>query len=152
LKTVFLNPQSIICGLISGLLFIPTTILGMTWGVRFLQEGRGQNYEAAVMLAATIPLGWIIGCPVLGFISDRLGRRKPVIFAGTVVLLAGVAWALFGDPAILRGAKVGIPIGIASGAAMIPYTVIKEANPPELGGSATGVVNFLNFTDRKSVV
>jgi hypothetical protein len=29
---------------------------------------------------------------------------------------------------------------------MIPYTVIKEANPPELGGTATGVVNFLNFT------
>jgi hypothetical protein len=29
---------------------------------------------------------------------------------------------------------------------MLPYTVIKEANPPELGGSATGVVNFINFT------
>jgi MFS family permease len=25
-------------------------------------------------------------------------------------------------------------------------TVIKEANPPELGGTATGVINFLNFT------
>jgi hypothetical protein len=24
--------------------------------------------------------------------------------------------------------------------------VIKEANPPEVGGSAAGVVNFLNFT------
>ena len=36
--------------------------------------------------------------------------------------------------------------GIASGAAMLPYTVIKEANPPELSGTATGVVNFLNFT------
>jgi hypothetical protein len=29
---------------------------------------------------------------------------------------------------------------------MIPYTVIKEANPPQLGGSATGVINFINFT------
>src|SRR5213075_1029164 len=103
LKTVFVNPQSIICGLISGLLFIPTTILGMTWGVRFLQEGRGQDYEAAVMLAATIPLGWIIGCPLLGFISDRLGRRKPVIFAGALALLAVLGWVLFGDPDILRG-------------------------------------------------
>lgn len=37
-------------------------------------------------------------------------------------------------------------MGVASGAAMLPYTVIKEANPPELGGSATGVVNFINFT------
>jgi MFS family permease len=146
LGKVFRNPQSIICGLISGLLFIPTTILGMTWGVRFVQEARGHEYETAVMLAATIPLGWMIGCPLLGFISDRLGRRKPVILCGTIVLLAVLSWILFGDPAILRGWKVGVLMGIASGAAMIPYTIIKEANPPELGGSATGVINFINFT------
>jgi MFS family permease len=146
LKTVFLNPQSILCGLISGLLFIPTTIFGMTWGVRFLQEARGREYDAAVMLAATVPLGWMIGCPLLGFISDRLGRRKPVIFGGTAALLGVLAWVLFGDPAILRGPMVGILMGIASGAAMLPYTVIKETNPPELGGSATGVINFINFT------
>jgi MFS family permease len=146
LGKVFRNPQSILCGFISGLLFIPTTILGMTWGVRFLQEARGREYEAAVTLAATVPLGWMIGCPLLGFISDRLGRRKPVIFGGTIMLLAVVAWVLFGNPEILRGHTVGILMGIASGAAMLPYTVIKEVNPPELGGTATGVINFLNFT------
>jgi MFS family permease len=146
LGRVFRNPQSILCGLISGLLFIPTTILGMTWGVRFLQEARGREFEAAVTLAATVPLGWMIGCPLLGFISDRLGRRKPVIFGGTIMLLAVVTWVLFGNPEILRGHTVGILMGIASGAAMLPYSVIKEANPPELGGTATGVVNFLNFT------
>jgi MFS family permease len=146
LGKVFRNGQSWICGLISGLLFIPTTILGMTWGVRFLQEGRGREYDAAVMLAATVPLGWMIGCPLLGFISDKLGRRKPVIIGGAVALLVVLTWVLFGDPAILRGPIVGILMGIASGAAMLPYTVIKEANPPALGGSATGVINFLNFT------
>jgi MFS family permease len=146
LGKVFRNPQSILCGLISGLLFVPTTIFGMTWGVRFLQEARGREFDAAVTLAATLPLGWMIGCPLLGYISDKLGRRKPVIIGGTLMLLAVFAWVLFGNPAILRGHIVGILMGIASGAAMLPYTVIKEANPPELGGSATGVVNFLNFT------
>jgi MFS family permease len=146
LGRVFRNPQSLLCGLISGLLFIPTTILGMTWGVRFLQEARGREFEAAVTLAASIPFGWMIGCPLLGFISDRLGRRKPVIFGGALMLLAVLTWVLFGNPEILRGHTVGILMGIASGAAMLPYTVIKEANPPELGGTATGVVNFINFT------
>jgi len=146
LGKVFANPQSILCGLVSGLIFIPTTIFGMTWGVRFLQEARGREFDAAVMLAATVPLGWMIGCPLLGFISDRLGRRKPVILGGALVLLGVFAWVLFGEPAILRGHVVGILMGIASGAAMLPYTVIKEANPPELGGSATGVINFINFT------
>jgi len=146
LKQVFLNPQSILCGLISGLLFIPTTILAVTWGVRFLQEGRGREYDSAVMMAAMVPLGWMIGCPLLGFISDRLGRRKPIIFGGTLVLLAVLAWVLYGVPELFRGPAVGILMGIGSGAAMIPYSIIKEANPPELGGSATGMINFLNFT------
>jgi MFS family permease len=69
-----------------------------------------------------------------------------VIFGGTIMLLAVVTWVLFGNPEILRGPTVGIPMGIASGAAMLPYSVIKEANPPELGGTATGVINFINFT------
>ena len=29
---------------------------------------------------------------------------------------------------------------------MIPYTIIKEANRPEHKGTATGVINFLNFS------
>jgi len=118
----------------------------MAWGVRFVQEARGREYAVAVMLAATVPLGWMVGCPLLGFISDRLGRRKPVILGGIIVLLGALAWVLFGNPDILRGPAVGIIMGIASGAAMLPYSVIKEANPPELGGSATGVINFINFT------
>ena len=143
---VFRNPQSILCGMIAGLLFIPTTIFDMIWGVRFLQEAHGVEYGMAVMRSATVPLGWIIGCPLLGFLSDRLGRRRPVIIGGACVLLVCLVWILYGEPGVFPPYVLGIVAGVASGAAMLPYTVIKEANPPEMSGTATGVVNFLNFT------
>jgi sugar phosphate permease len=143
---VFRNPQSILCGMIAGLLFIPTTIIDMIWGVRYLQEARGLDYGSAVIRSATVPLGWIIGCPLLGFLSDPIGRRKPVIVVSGVVLLACLAWILYGRANVFPPYVVGIVAGLASGAAMLPYTVIKEANPPEMSGTATGVVNFLNFT------
>jgi MFS family permease len=146
LYAVFKNPQSILCGLIAGMLFIPTTIFDMVWGVRYLQEAHGFAYAAAVMRSATVPLGWIIGCPLLGFISDRIGRRKPVIIGGALLLLACLAWALFGRSGVLPPYLIGLVAGVGSGAAMLPYTVIKEANPPQVGGMATGVINFLNFT------
>jgi MFS family permease len=144
--TVFRNPQSILCGIIAGLLFIPTTIFDMIWGVRYLQDARGFEYASAVLRSSTVPLGWIIGCPLLGLLSDRLGRRKPVIVVSAVVLLICLAWILYGPADALPPYLVGIVAGLASGAAMLPYTVIKEANPPEMSGTATGVVNFLNFT------
>ena len=143
---VFRNPQSILCGLIAGLLFIPTTIFDMIWGVRYLQEAHGFEYGDAVIRSATVPMGWIIGCPLMGMVSDRIGRRKPVIAAGGVVLLACIAWILYGPAGVLPPYVPGLLAGLASGAAMIPYTVIKEANPPQYSGTATGVVNFLNFT------
>jgi MFS family permease len=146
MRVVFLNPQSILCGIIAGLLFIPTTIFDMVWGVRYLQEARGLDYGSAVMRSSMVPLGWIIGCPLLGFLSDRLGRRKPVIAGGAVVLFACLVWILYGRVDLLPPYVLGLIAGVASGAAMLPYTVIKEANPPTMSGTATGVVNFLNFT------
>jgi MFS family permease len=145
-KIIFKNPQSLLCGFIAALIFIPTNVLDMIWGVRFLQEGYGLDYGTAVMRAAAVPFGWIIGCPLLGFISDKIRRRKPVIIGGAVVLLLGLIWALFGIEGVFPVFSVSLMIGIASGAGMIPYTVVKEANPPQLSGTATGVCNFITFT------
>jgi MFS family permease len=146
LVSVFKNPQSILCGVIAGLMFIPTTIFDMIWGVRYLQEARGFEYGDAVVRSATVPLGWIIGCPLLGFLSDRIGRRKPVIISGACVLLGCLLWILYGPAGVLPPYLLGLVAGVASGAAMLTYTVSKEANPPQLSGTSTGAVSFLNLT------
>jgi MFS family permease len=146
MATVFANPQSLLCGLIAGLFFIPTTNIDMVWGVRYLQEAHDLPYSVAVLRSAAVPFGWIIGCPLLGWITDRIGRRKPVIVGAGLVLLGTLALILFAPVGIFPPFSLALVAGIASGAAMIPYTIIKEANRPEHSGTATGVVNFLNFS------
>jgi MFS family permease len=141
---VLRNPQSYLCGAVAGLLFVPTTIGDMTWGVAFFERDRMFSYHDAVVAGSLVPLGWVIGCPLLGWLADHLGRRKPVLIGGAVAMLLSAAAIAFSTGH--TAAEVGCLIfGIASGAAMIPYTIVKEVNPDEVKGSATGAINFLTF-------
>jgi MFS family permease len=144
-KTVLSNPQSYLCGLCAGLLFLPTTVGDMIWGVSFLREGWHIDYAEAVNRASMVPLGWVIGSPILGYLSDRMGRRKPVLMAGMALMLAAALAILYLPANSLPPYLLGFLLGFGSGAAMIPYTVIKEVNPDEVKGSATGAINFLVF-------
>jgi MFS family permease len=83
---------------------------------------------------------------LLGWLTDRIGRRKPVIVGAAIVLLLTLALILYGPRHVFPPYSLALVAGIASGAAMIPYTVIKEANRPEHSGTATGVINFINFS------
>jgi MFS family permease len=141
---VLRNPQSYYCGLVSGLLFAPTTIGAMTWGVAFFESDRHFTYRAAVFAASFVPLGWAFGCPLMGWAADAIGLRKPVLFAGMALMAAAVAQLSF-LPDLLPAAVTLFIFGIASGVAMIPYSIIKEANPDNVKGSATGAINFIVF-------
>jgi MFS family permease len=48
-------------------------------------------------------------------------------------------------PHLMPPYVMGLLLGIGSGAAMIPYTIIKEVNPDDVKGSATGAINFVVF-------
>ena len=68
----------------------------------------------------------------------RHARFFRAVFFRKTLIVSGVE--------VASGTIGGVVVaGAASGSAMLPYTVIKEANPPQFGGTATGVINFLNF-------
>jgi len=143
-KIVFSNPQSYLCGLAAGLLFVPTTVGDMVWGVRFFETDKSFSFSDAVFAISMVPLGWVFGCPLLGWLADRLGRRKPVYLGGAAIMLIGFVQLIY-VPTLLTSWLTLFILGVASGAAMIPYTIIKEVNPDEVKGSATGAINFLTF-------
>ena len=142
---VFSNPQSYLCAVIAGLLFAPTTILDFVWGVRYLQEDSYFPYRSAVFAVSMVPFGWVIGCPLLGWLADHWRRRKPALALGASVMLICILQLTF-LPTLAPTWVTLLTFGIGSGAAMIPYSIIKEVNPDRVKGSATGAMNFLTFS------
>ncbi len=144
-KVVLTNPQSYLCGIVAGLLFMPTNIANMIWGLPFLQTGLGVPYEQAVARVSMVPLGWVIGCPLMGYLADYFGRRKPVLIAGGLSMLVCGGAIVYLPAGVAPPYMLGLLFGIASGVAMIPYSIIKEVNPDEVKGTATGTINFIVF-------
>jgi MFS family permease len=143
-KIVFANVQSYLCGLVSGLLFAPTTVFIMVWGIVFFQQDRGESYQHATLISSMAPLGWVVGCPLLGWLADVVGRRKPVLIGGCLIMMMSLAQMLF-MPGLWPAYISMLLMGVGSGAAMIPYSIIKEVNPDKVKGSATGAINFITF-------
>ena len=91
-KIVLSNPQSYLCGIIGGLLFMPTTIGAMIWGVPFLRSLGVEPAEAASR-ASMVALGWVIGAPLMGYVADKtsvaIAYLLPII-CYTVILVFAV--------------------------------------------------------------
>jgi MFS family permease len=80
----------------------------------------------------------------MGWAADAIRLRKPVLFAGMALMFIAI-WQLSFFPNLLPASVTLFIFGVASGVAMIPYSIIKEANPDNVKGSATGAINFIVF-------
>lgn len=143
-KIVFSNKDSWLSGIISGLIFAPTTIFFMTWAVKFFEQDLKLSHSDSAIIASMTALGWVVGAPLMGYVTDKIGSRKPVIILGCLGMIIMLLQLIYFNE--LLNVKVTIFLfGVFSGVAMIPYSIIKEVNPDYVKGSATGVQNFITF-------
>jgi MFS family permease len=134
----------------TGLLFIiPGGIVGCVltfsglWGVPYLTTHHGFSPARASALTSALLVAWGLGGPFFGWLSDRLGHRKPLYILGSLMVLMGWTAILY-VPALPVPALTAIMLatGFFSGCMIVSFAFARESVPPELSGTVAGVVNM----------
>ncbi len=89
------NPQSWINGIYVGLLYASTEAFAELWGVSYLERVDGMSRHIAGIAISLIFLGWTIGGPIVGWLSDYLRRRRSVMIGSAVLSLITLTAALY---------------------------------------------------------
>ena len=84
LGRVLSNRQTWFNALYAGFLYAPTTVIGESMGPAYLAYGRGLTIHCAAFAVGLIFIGWVIGGPIFGHLSDKIGKRKPLMLASGV--------------------------------------------------------------------
>jgi len=119
---------------------------GGLWATPFLVQGLGMSRATATAHLSLYFAGFAVGCLVVGSLSDRLRRRKPVIIASSHVL--GLIWLVWlsgtAMPLAASYALFGL-MGLATASFTLSWACAKEVNPPALSGMSTSVTNMGGF-------
>ena len=112
------------------------------WGVPLLQDVHGLSRTDASLYTTVSLVSFAVGCMLMGWFSDHLGLRKPVILA--TGLLSAVAWLclLFVDwgPGLSGYALYGL-LGLGASGFVLTYAAAKEVCAPASAGMAIALVN-----------
>ncbi|RUR09222.1 MFS transporter [Legionella sp. km772] len=124
-------------------IWTPIAVFAALWGVPYLQE----KYQISVFLASglcsMIWLGIGVGSPVLGWLSDKLESRRIALIISALLGLCATLVLLYLPSLSLSNAYiVCFVLGLGAGGQTVSFAVVKENNPSELVGTASGFNNL----------
>lgn len=135
-------PAALVTAGISGSFF---TFVGL-WGTPYLVQVHGMSRALASEHLSMWAIGFAIGCFFIGTLSDRLGRRKPVmvVAAHAYALSWLVLWSCVRLPVVVSYVFF-VWMGVLTAAFTLAWACAKEVNPPKLSGMSTSVANMGGF-------
>lgn len=138
------NRQIWINGMYGCLVYLPATVFAELWGIPYLKNAHGLSLEAADLANSLLFLGFTIGAPLFGLLSDKLKRRKLPMVIGAVGAAIVMMMVLY-MPGLT---EIGIDVlmfvlGLLYSAQCIVFAVGRELSPNEAAGTAIAMTNMI---------
>ncbi|HSQ08925.1 MAG TPA: MFS transporter, partial [Chromatiaceae bacterium] len=112
------------------------------WGVPLMRDLYGLDRTGASLYTTLALGGFALGCLVMGWLSDHLGLRKPVLVGACILsVLAWSALILLPWRPGWTGMTLYALLGLSAGGFVVGYAAAKEVVPPGVAGMAIALVN-----------
>lgn len=129
MKLAFLNYRNWLCGIYTCLLNLPIFILGGFMGTMFLTNVHHISHTRASFVTMMIFVGTIIGSPFVGWLSDRIGLRKPPMIIGAILSIAMVLILIYAENVSMSTLMLCFfLLGLFTSSQVISYPVVSESN------------------------
>ncbi len=116
------------------------------WATPYLVQVHELSRVEAASHLSLFFAGFAVGCLAIGSLSDKLGRRKPVLIAASLAYCAlWLVWlSALRMPVGLSYALFAL-MGLTTSSFSLTWACAKEVNPPQLSGMSTSVTNMGGF-------
>lgn len=142
LKATLTESQTFWTTLYGAMMAAPLLAFPGLWGVPYLMSVYHLERPEAAGMTSLFLIGWGIGSPLYGWISDRIGRRRlPMLVSSTVSLLVTLLW-LYGGLPLVAIAPLMFLTGLFAGAMVLTFATAREHNPTWAAGATLGFVNM----------
>jgi MFS family permease len=144
LMIILRNKQIWINGLYGCLVYLPTTVFAELWGIPYLKHAHAMTQSGADLSNSILFLGFTVGAPLMGYISDKFKCRKlPMLggAAGAAIIMMIVLYM----PGLnqLTISILMFLLGLLYSAQCIVFAVGRELSPNEAAGTAMATTNMI---------
>ncbi len=142
LKVAASNPQTWLFALVGMTLTGPVLAFAGLWGVPWFAVVKAMPRSEAAPLLSIVFVGWLIGAPLMGWLSDKLQRRVLLLVIGTLLSTLTFAAILYVPNLSVQVIGVLLFIGGVGGSVMIlTFAAGRDHNPEHARGAALGIIN-----------
>lgn len=142
--SVMRNPQTWIIGSIGGCLYLGIPFLAELWGVEFIMKSLSVSRKAAATSVSFLYMGWMIGAPFSGIISDRIRSRKKMLQWSTFwCTLLFLSFAYIPIQSLSFYSILLFLCGLAASSEILIFIACVEANVERVRATAIATANMI---------
>ncbi|MFZ4077301.1 MAG: MFS transporter [Legionellaceae bacterium] len=142
-RQAYFNSQTFMAGMYASLMNMAVAVLGAVMGQLYLVQRLGVPQSEAAAVNGMLFLGAMVGGPLVGWASDRIGLRILPMKLGAFFSFAIILGILYAPASFILMCVLFFLLGISTATQVISYPLVAESSSPTMVALAVSFVSVL---------